>query len=135
MFSQQVLLSWRQFWGVFRSVLWHFFSIFWETFGFLWNSPHVFLINTLMVVRVKDFMGIVALCLELFWVAFFLGRGEHILSLFLYFLRKVRYVFMKFCKSILSITLGAFLPIIQFSLSWARNPKYSLDVSHKFSGQ
>ena len=55
-FSQQVLLSWRPFWGYFLVCFELFFSISWRTLGFLWNFAHVFVDNTLMVLRLKNFM-------------------------------------------------------------------------------
>ena len=38
--------------------------------------------------------------------SFLTGWWGHIFSIFLYFLRRVRYVFMKFCKDILGITVA-----------------------------
>ena len=62
--------------GIFWSVLWYF-SVFLEKRLVSYEKRD----NALMVVRLKNFMGHITLCLGLFWV--FSGVGA-----FLYFLRK-----------------------------------------------
>ena len=65
-----------------------------------------------MVVRLKGLIkgeggregGLSPFAWDYFKFCFFEGRG-HIFGIFLYFLGKVRYVFMKFCKDIIGITL------------------------------
>ena len=67
-----------------------FFSIAWEPFY-----------NTLMVVRLKIFMGVLTFAWCWFWVFFF--GGGYILSIFLYFLKNVWYVLRSFAKVFLVI--------------------------------
>ena len=84
--------------GIFWSILRYFFSISWEPFAFLWNFAHIFL-------KILWWLS------ETLWCCTLL---EAILSFelvtfsvfFFYFFRKVQYVFKKFCKDILVITLA-----------------------------
>ena len=70
--------------------------------------------NTLMDVRLKHFMGGISLSLGIFWAFFWGGGGRrgcrgYIFSIFMYFLRKVWYVFnvfIKFCQDIPVIALA-----------------------------
>ena len=81
--------------GLFCSIFLYFLRTVWFPIKFC-----IYILdNNLMVVKLKNVMGCIALSLGLFWVLFYLGQG--FFSIFLYFLRKVRYVFTKCCKDIL----------------------------------
>ena len=130
---------------VFFSLSCGIFLYFLRTVWFLLKICTYILDNTLMIVRLKIFIGVLPFAWCWFWVCFFLGGGEggYIFSTFLYFLKKNWYVswnFMKFCVNILGITVAikhkiiwhvafilegyfelcyvTFLHIIQFSLPW-----------------
>ena len=97
-----------------------FILYFLRTIWFLMKFCKYIIDNTLMVVRIKDFMGW-EFCslLGLFWAFFFRERGQ-IFSIFLYFLRKFWYAFMKFCKNIFGITLTITQKVMTCCLRFAR---------------
>ena len=75
-------------------------SIFWELFGFLWNFAHIFLIILWWLSDKKNLWGLLPFAWGYFELCFFgrEGGGGHIFSIFLCFLRKRWYIFMKLCK-------------------------------------
>ena len=106
-FPQHFLLYWRPF-GVFFGLFCGIFLYFLRTFSFLMKFCTYILDNTLIYsngCQTKKLWGYYPLpgAFEIFF--FWRGGTGYIFSIFLYSLRKFRYVFMNFCKDIFAITL------------------------------
>ena len=112
-----------------------------------------FCITPMLTALKRPFCGSFWSVLEHFDLSFFFGGGGDFFSIFLYFLRNVWYVLMKFCKDILGITLANTKNNVACCLYFAKlfkvilgpifahytvllvlNPKYSPDVLYRLSG-